>query len=213
MSKREIDSRGEKAMGVFLDTYFYPKATAKRAFAYYERIYAKELQKKGIDVLLDKDKKIDEKAQLYYINQPVDSFAFEIDYYDEKNEMVVDGWFIENNETDEYLLMWIPKARTNHINRLVAEDFICVNADLLQKKRIQAYVEQLGLTKKVLKEKANMMRNENIERMDISDMCHIVYSIKGFSERPINLVVEKTVIDDLSDRIFEIKKDELKILR
>ena len=127
--------------------------------------------------------------------------------------MVVDGWFIENNETDEYLLMWIPKARTNHINRLVAEDFICVNADLLQKKRIQAYVEQLGLTKKVLKEKANMMRNENIERMDISDMCHIVYSIKGFSERPINLVVEKTVIDDLSDRIFEIKKDELKILR
>lgn len=200
-------------MGVFLDTYFYPKATAKRAFAYCERIYAKELQENGIDVLIDKDKKIDEKAQLYYINQPVDSFAFEIDYYDEKKEMVVDGWFIENNETDEYLLIWIPEARTNLINRLVAEDFICVNADLLQKKRIQAYVEKLGLTKKVLKEKANMMRNENIERMDISDMCHIVYSIKGFSEKPINLVVNKTVIDDLSDRIFEIKKDELKILR
>ena len=62
---------------------------------------------------------------------------FLIDYYDEKTETVVDGWFIGNNETDEYLLMWIPKARTNHINRLVAEDFICVNADLLQKKRIQ----------------------------------------------------------------------------
>ena len=213
MSRREMDSRGEKAMSVFLDKYFYPKATEKRVLAYCERIYAKKLQKKGVDVLIDKDKKLDEKAQLYYINQPINSFAFEIDYYDEKTETVVDGWFIGNNETDEYLLMWIPEARTNHINRLVAEDFICVNADLLQKKRIQSYVEKLGLTKKVLKEKAFMMRNENIERLDFGAMCHMVYSIKGFSEKPINLVVDKTVIDDLSDRIFEIKKDELKIIR
>lgn len=213
MSRREIDSRGEKAMGVFLDTYFYPKATANRAFTYYKRIYAKELQRKGIDVLIDTDKKIDEKSQLYFINRPLDSFVFEINYYDEKTEKVVDGWFIQNNETDMYLLIWIPEARTDKINRLVAEDFICVNADLLQKKRIQTYVEQLGLTKKDLKEKANMMRNENIKRLDIDDTCHIVYSIKRVPEKPINLVVSKAKIDDLSDRIFEIKKDELRIIR
>lgn len=213
MSRRETDSRGEKALGVFLDKYFYERAREQRLMAYFERIYTSAMQKKGIDVVIDESRKIDEKAQLYYINRPVDSFAFEIDYFDEKKNEIVDGWFVsKSNETDEYLLMWIQKARTNHVNRLVAEDFEKVEADLVKKARIKAYVEKLGITDRVLKQKAIEMRDRKTRRFDFNEDCHITYSIKGFSEAPINLVISKSVIDQLSEDRFLITKDKVEKL-
>ena len=214
MSRREIDSRGEKAVGVFLDKYFYPKMTEARLFPYAQRIYAKKLQSKGIDILLGNKTKIDEKAQLYYINHPVMSFAFEINYYDETSKNIVDGWFIDNSiETDKYLLMWIPEARTTHINRLVAEDFEIIDASLLRRSRLKAYVEKLGLNDRKLKMNAYMMREKKIERLMINDDCHMTYSVKGYSEKPINLVVRKSIIDEMSDNIFEIRKDNVTVVR
>lgn len=214
MSRRKIDSRGEKALGVFLDIYFYPKMAEERLLPIAQRIYAKSLQRKGIDILIGNQTKVDEKAQLYYINRPVESFAFEIDYYDESANHIVDGWFINNsNETDAYLLMWIPEARTTHINRLVAEDFEYIDADYLRKNRLKAYTERLGLYDTTLKKNALMMREKNIERLSINDDCYMTYSIKGYSEKPINLVVRKSVLDEMSDNIFEIRKDNVKVVR
>ena len=63
MSRRFIDMSGEKAMGEFLDIYFYSKAKEAKMFSYVERIYNKQRQLQGIDVLLD-NRSIDEKAQL-----------------------------------------------------------------------------------------------------------------------------------------------------
>lgn len=215
MSRRNIDSRGEKALGVFLDTYFYSEAQKNRIFEYVNRIYAKELQKKGVDIVIEEKKKIDEKAQLYYINRPVESFAFEIDYYDEKSDGIVDGWFVsEKNETDEYLLMWINKARTNHVNRLVAEDFEEVEADLINKQHIKAYIAKLGATDSFLKQKAIEMRDKKMRRYDICDSCHITYSFdKGnYSEKPINIVIDKKILDELSEQRYLISKEKVEVL-
>lgn len=210
MSRRIIDSRGEKALSIFLDTYFYPKAREKRIITYYERVYNKEYQVKGIDILLD-DRRIDEKGQLYYINHPVDSFAFEIDYFEEEKNKIVDGWFInEANTTDEYLLMWIKKARTNQINRIVSEDFEIVNADLIRKIDLKDYLNDLKLSDNCLKEAAKEIRNNQIERKKFNDTCHLTYSMKGFSEMPINLVIKKEILDSISIKRFEINKDEIK---
>ena len=207
MSRRAIDSRGEKAMGVFLDKYFYSKAQEARILTYAERIYDKHFQVQGIDVLLD-GRRIDEKAQLYYINRPVNTFAFEIDYYSEENDSIVDGWYINpSNQTEDYLLLWIPKARTTHINRLVSEDFEVVDANLISKSHIKAYLEKMNITDKTLKTKAIEMRDKNIERYTINDDIHLKYSMEGYSEKPINMIVKKEILDNLSKKRFEINKE------
>lgn len=214
MSRRKIDSRGEKALGVFLDTYFYPKMAELHLLPTAQRIFDKNLQRKGVDVLIGGVTRVDEKAQLYYINRPVESFAFEIDYYDESSDRIVDGWFVEkSNETDAYLLMWIPEARTAQINRLVAEDFEHIDAVLLRKDILKAHIKRWGLYDRTLKKDALMMREKSIERLRINDDCHMTYSVKGYSERPINLVIRRSVLYELSDNIFEIRKDDVKVVR
>lgn len=213
MSRRATDSRGERALAVFLDQYFYSKEQTNRILTYAKRIYEKKLQVRGIDILLENKRKIDEKAQLYYINNPLDSFAFEIDYYDEEKEAVVDGWFIsQSNETDDYLLLWIENARTRQINRLVAEDFEVVKADLIEKKRIKEYLKGIGVYDYGLKKKAVEMRDNDKARVNLGEYCHLTYSTAGFSEKPINLVIQKNVLDDLSHGRFVITKEEVKII-
>lgn len=215
MNRRKIDSRGEKALGIFLDTYFYKKAQELRIIKYANRIYEKESQKKGIDIILNNTSNVDEKAQLYYINNPVDSFVFEIDYYNEKKQNISDGWFISSvNETDAYLLIWIRKAKTTHINRLVAEDFEIIEANLIKKDKIKNYIQKWGITDEVIKKKAIEMRAHEIERFVINDECHITYSFKkgDYSEKPINLVLRKNRLDALSEYRFLITKESVEIL-
>ncbi len=210
MSRRITDSRGERALGVFLDKYFYERARGNRLLTY-KRIFKKEMQIRGVDVILNDNDMVDEKAQLYYINNPLDTFAFEIDYFDEITERVRDGWFIsQNNLTTEYLLLWIPEARTQQLNRIVSDDFEVVEADLLKKNRLKAYLEGLGISDKLLKNKAVEMRKHDIGRINLNDSCHLVFSKKGYSEKPINLVVDRAVLDGLSDSRYEITKESLK---
>lgn len=217
MSRRAIDSRGEKAMGVFLDKYFYSRAYEARILSYAKRIYDKEHQIQGIDIILN-DRAVDEKAQLYYINRPRDSFAFEIDYYNEEKKTIVDGWYIEpNNQTQDYLLLWIPKARTAQINRLVSEDFEVVEANLISKNHIKEYLKTIGVTDQILKTTAQEMRRNNIERKSINEDIHLTYSFKensfiDYSEKPINMVVKKELLDHMSTKRFEISKEDFAII-
>lgn len=214
MSRRAIDSRGEKALGVFLDKYFYPKAKEQSIWEYVDRIYEKSSQVKGIDVLINQKSNLDEKAQLYYINEPRDTFAFEIDYLKEDAASIVDGWFINpSNVTDAYLLMWIFQARTKKVHRLVAEDFECVQADFVKKKQIKEYLSGIGITDKRLKQMAIEMRNKKIKVMRINDHCYMVFSMdERYSEKPINIVISKVILDELSERRYEITKERVTLI-
>lgn len=214
MSSREIDSRGEKAIGVFLDKYFYAKAQEERIIAYAERIYDKNLQMKGIDVLVNRQRKVDEKAQIHYINRPLESFAFEINYYNEEKGFIVDGWFVShNNETEDYLLLWIDSARTDQIYRIVSEDFECVTADLISKIHLRTYMEKLGINEQLLKKKAHEMRGKDIERIDLNEEIYLKYSNRVHPEKPINIVVKKSVLDNISTSRFRIRKDGITVLK
>ena len=48
--------------------------------------------------------------------------------------------------------------------------------------------------------------------VDFDENCHLTYSASGFSERPINLVVRKNILDDLSLGRFVITKEEVKAI-
>lgn len=213
MSNRSIDSRGEAAISVFLDKYFYPELTKVGDINSFRRIYEKNAQKKGIDIILDDTIALDEKSQIYYINKPLNTFIFEISFFYKESKGYIDGWFVsENNETQVYLFLWINEARTNEVNRLVAEDFTSVEAMFIEKKRVKEYISSLGFSDAKLAEYANKMRENSTTRMDINEDCHLTLSNK-LEEKPINLVVNKEILEKLCKSSYIVGKDGLKKLK
>ena len=85
-------------------------------------------------------------------------------------------------------------------------------ADLIEKKHLKKYLEGIGITDRGLKKKAIEMRDSDVTRVDFDENCHLTYSTSGFSERPINLVIRKNILDDLSLGRFVITKEEVKAI-
>jgi hypothetical protein len=77
-SRRTEDMSAESELARFLDENFYDHFPNADAFDSIERIYNKNLQLSGIDVVFNaKDGRtfrIDEKAQLYYLNKDLPTF-------------------------------------------------------------------------------------------------------------------------------------------
>lgn len=217
MSRIVSDSRGEKAIGLYMDNTLYPWLVENKAINSFMRVYEKESQVKGIDVVLEdrmtkEFKNIDEKAQLYYINNPVDSFAFEILFHREEKQM--DGWFISgNNQTDYYMLMWIKSARETKVYRLVMEDFEEVEVYMIPKLSLQSYVGKYMQDVRILKKEAQKMILTKQEKKSIDEGIYLRYSMKGYDEKPVNLVIKKEILKSYAKHIFIVKKNDIKMIR
>ena len=79
MSYRKRDSKVEKEISSFLDTYFYPKIVNN-----FNRYSSKEDQLSGKDVSFSYMRLsklvVDEKAATHYINKNIRTFAFELSF-------------------------------------------------------------------------------------------------------------------------------------
>ena len=216
MGNRRSDTRGEKALGLFLDHYFYPKLCEIEGFSGTQRIYDAEEQKSGIDILIHdwngKSVFVDEKAQLHYINEPRPRFAFEVSYHNEKADSITDGWFVsDKNKTDYYILVWIDSAKTDRLNRIVEEDFNEITVALIAKAKISRYLEDCGYPIKRIRKIARDMRfNPNSERFKLSDEASIFYTKKGYDEKPINVIIEMPAILRLAYGFYAVNRAECK---
>lgn len=219
MNNRHSDTRGEKALGLFLDHYFYPRLCEMEGFDAIQRINDANEQKLGSDIRIVKPRGetliIDEKAQLHYINEPRRTFAFELSYYNDKTKSILDGWFVRNeNKTDHYVLVWIDSARTNQLNRIVEDDFNEVTVAVVAKKRIMYYLEQLGYPIKRVKKIARDMRfNHNKNYFKLSEEAFIYYTKEGYEEKPINIVIDRNALWELADGIYIANRSECIKLR
>lgn len=213
MSNRKNDIRGEKALGLFLDKYFYPKLCEKENFAGAKRIYSSEAQKAGTDVLITHPSgttiAIDEKAQLHYINNPRPTFAFEVTFYSENTQDIEYGWFVnDSNKTDCYILIWIDAARTNQINRLVEEDFKEITVFFVPKKEIIQYLSGLGYSIDKIKVIASNMRSGTTESpYKLSTDTFIYYTNERYDEKPINVVIGKKALSNIAYGIYKVTRN------
>lgn len=216
MSNRQSDTRGEKALGLFLDRYFYPRLCMEENFVEAQRIFDVEAQKRGTDILIYNPNGtvmvVDEKAQLHYINEPRPTFAFEVSFYNENTRSISDGWFIsDSNKTDAYLLVWIDSSRTNQINRLVEEDFNEVTTLLIAKKRIIQYLSSLEYSIKLIKVLADKMRTDNKGNVyKLSPDAFIYYSNNGYDEKPINVVINRETLYKLAYGVYKVSRTDFK---
>ncbi len=211
MSSRQIDMRGEKALGLFLDEFFYPRLCEIEGFTRTERVYDADMQKKGCDIYIfnkgGRSIKIDEKAQLHFINDPRDTFVFEISFLQDDSGEVINGWFVsDNNITDCYMLSWIDQARTDKINRIVAEDFEQITICFITKKKVISYLASCGFTIDKIKSLANKMRvNEMADSYHLSRDAVLYYS-KNIKEQPINIVINRSVLYQLSYGVYCVSR-------
>lgn len=196
-----------------MDRYFYPRLCEVERLADSKRVFDVNEKKTGTDILITDFKgrtiKIDEKAQLHYINAPRRTFAFELSYYSDKIKDITDGWFVsDNNKTDAYVLVWIDSARTDKLNRIVEEDFQEITVALIVKDKIVNYLKQRGYPIHKLKKLSHELRERQNETnaFMLSKDVFLYYSKKGYDEKPINVVIDKTILSELAYGLYKVNR-------
>ena len=207
-SRRSADMAAEAELASFLDEYLYAPLLAEGHFESISRVHDKEHQLKGVDVVVTTGKttgNIDEKAQIYYVNKNLPTFAFELQFL--KYGEVIEGWFLNDGlSTDYYLLIW-PQATTDSIYELTKETFTRLDALMISKKKLRSRLEELGLSKAVLMQKAAELRRNRVYGKTATGHKGIYYYLsdsRKYVEAPINIVVSKAILQELATAHYEV---------
>lgn len=202
-SKRQQDTYAEQQLAQYLDYSFYGKILEKYDEISWQRIKDRQEQLQGIDGYLTVSGTkyvIDEKAALHYINENIHTFAFEVDSI--QRGRLVDGWFINDSaKTTHYLLVW-PNATTTDLQQIRYNHFFRTLCFLLPKKSIVDHLNKNGLTKEKLKSDALNFRKKQcagkIETVESKAAGGYYYLSNDLNERPMNIVINRSVLDNLS---------------
>ncbi len=216
MSRRILDMQAETELALYLDKNFYSRLVDSGLLTTAQRITDRETQREGIDVIVSKNKTqafIDEKAQLYYINKGLPTFAFELGFILNGHETI--GWFLNDElRTDRYFLLW-PNAKTSTLKRLKAEDFTSVHGLMIKKKVLRQYLESNGKSKEYLLAKLTQLRKDGAIGKIPSGIEGVYYYVsdpKRYTECPINIVIRKTILESVASASYIIKPDSLERL-
>ena len=158
-SNRKEDVKISNLVSSYLDKHFFKIETSN-----FERVTDKERQLQGIDVIFDLNGQhyvCDEKSATDYINKNLPSFIVEIEHMGGPNfDLIREGWFVSKNcVNNTYLFIWVNKAdsdKPTHIDEIHE-----VEIALVQKDKIQKYLEAKGWPEDRLKENAVKIRNKN----------------------------------------------------
>ena len=209
-SRRSSDMKAEQELASFLDSYLYKPLLEEGGFTSIVRIVDVGMQLKGVDIEASTAShvvRIDEKAQLYYINKDLPTFAFELQFL--KGERRCIGWFL-NDEllTDYYLLIW-PRATTENVKNIRKEDFTELDALMISRKKIHSFLDISGLTNDVLLHTAESLRQQGRTGRINTNRRGIYYYVSDsskYAEAPINLVIRKNYLCQLADAHYKITR-------
>lgn len=200
---RGMDEGGEKALGCFLDSRFYPYFTGGA-----RRVTTPSLQFKGVDMLFDyKGTEVvcDEKAALHYVNKPLTTFAFELSFTN-RGDKENPGWFVDDSKlTTHYLLCWVRKCDKDRA--FSADDIKEVEAGLVDRNKLGRYFASLGWTKERLLEKARRIRGgDGGFGGDIKKMGYRFHYSGQLAEMPVNVIVDKPILKQCSDGWWFVRR-------
>ena len=215
-SKFKSDKRGEEALASFLDTYLYSRMVEDKIILDFKRTEDKQTQLSGVDLILTtgtRDVKVDEKSTLQYINKDIPTFAMEI-YYRGNT-----GWFLKDGlQTDAYLLVW-PRAATTDLGAIAAEDFTLCDCMLIYKQVLRKYVNKFLSDEELLSAARALDRGEPDWKPGYKDRCYVpsnpelYLTISGqLYERPVNLVIKKSILKQLCRFEVLVEKDRIRFL-
>lgn len=215
LSRKFIDMGAEHQLSFFLDKCFYNKLLSAHKIKSFERIHDKEKQLLGADLVMTTKKNtvvIDEKAQLYYINQNLPTFAFEINFLN-KNGDLSEGWLYNDKLcTHYYNLIWLT-ATHKDLKNIKSSDFISAECLIINKNIILDYLLSLNYTKNKMFEKVQSIRNQKqYGRSYLSNQRDIYFYFsepKDYAEQPINLIIRKNILSKLASCVFLVSEESI----
>lgn len=208
-STREKDSVLEKVMQKHYNLVYRINGFG------YTRCDEKELQLKGQDLILaDKNGKriVDEKCATNYWRKPLNTFAWEMSFdmcdrqSGESTHRRCDGWFINPSSISEmYSLGYIRANSEEDVAKGNLTSFECI---LIDKKKINDYLCGVFNVKDIYDAEEmflDMIDNGTASQNDrggyywkVNDDIKMVRS-DNLAERPLNIVVSKSVLSELSE--------------
>jgi hypothetical protein len=200
MSLFKNDLAQETILGTFLSNH-YAKNNWNTT-----RIFEKEMQYKGVDVMLEKDGRhflIDEKAQLHYLNKDLPTFALEINYL--KDNVLKDGWLFDTNKlTEIYAFVFniqVPVTITQLSN--VADIKRC-DVVFVNKQKLLKELAKLNLDYVTCAKNSEILRSdETIKKLSHHSAFNFQISTQ-LTEKPVNLIVRKTFLEGIGKKFIFI---------
>ena len=198
----------EGQLGIFLDRYLYSRLEEAGRIRSFHRVRDRSGQLRGTDVILTAPEggalRLDEKAQLYYLNRDLPTFAFEIQFLRQGVPTV--GWLCNGRlDTDYYLLIW-PFARRDDPAGISWQDFTRADCLLVAKGGLLAHLAAQGLTAERLLADADRIRARGeVGRVPIAGLQGIYYfasSPSRYVEAPVNLVISRARLRRIAARQY-----------
>jgi len=188
MPNYKSDLNQEQILSTYLDSV-YSKLNLK-----FKRIHDLTQQHQGIDLILthnSNEYRIDEKAQLHYLNKDLPTFTFEISYL--KDGLEKAGWLFDTSKkTNFYFLITGIYLKNNYTTLTQPEDVESVKITSVNRKKLLNHLESIELSKEILVQYNNGLRqNEAFGKNTISELNPTtegsMFFTKGLEEKPINL--------------------------
>ncbi len=204
-SRRDLDSKEEVLIGSYLDKEVYPSLAAKYKVRF-ERQTKKEIQLKGVDLIAytedGKEIKIDEKAQLHYVNSPIETCAFEINSY--QHGQLRDGWLYDTEKvTDRYF--YITHILLKHGVQAIrsADDFRSCKIFSLNRTILINTLEEKGITKQECLRVANENPSKKKIKFDQVEGAYLMRS-GNLNESPLNLIIRHSFLLELDSARIQV---------
>ena len=214
-SRRNEDMSAEAQLAYFLDEYLYRRFPKGDAFSKISRVHDKDQQLAGIDVEFlttnDQNFAVDEKAQLYYLNKELPTFAFELLFKRDGRDTI--GWLCNPAlKTDLYMLIW-PYATQDTCKGITWDKFTKADCLLIHKKKLLKWLADKGLTMDRLQNDAEKIRQAGtVGRINIEGLRGVYYYASDpqrYREAPINLVITKNALIKLAQRRYIVTPEEV----
>lgn len=205
-SNRKVDSQQESIVNSFALKYFLNK---EYGLSYL--VDDVNLQVLGVDAVCD-GKYFDLKAQSSrrYLNNPTDTFAFEISFLNSKGHLMK-GWYMDDHlKTQYYALIWIPRAKVNADGWLENSDSIeKMEIMVVDREKLHNYTKTL-VDDKSLYDTSNAMRYSNAygHKINLTNEVRLSHTSNLF-EKPSNLVIKKSLLKNFATKHCLVTKDKI----
>lgn len=170
----------------------------------FTRIGDKNLQNAGIDVIMKGKKravKVDEKAQLHYINESLPTFAMEISYLKGGNEH--EGWLFDDKKiTEAYALVFDIMLKGQIFKLTRPSDIDSCEVMLVYRHKLIEALQVHGLTREFCMEKSKVLRQEPGKKKIIINRNFNFQISSHLAEAPVNLIIKRSFLRTVCARVI-----------
>lgn len=194
---RVTDTKAEIEVSKYLDEFFYPEYVD----ACFREVKEEE-QLAGVDTVVkygeSNSLKVDEKCAAHYVNRDIPTFAFEVNFINQRGELS-DGWlFNQNLKTEYYLLTWLWAAKERDFKYT---DIQKARVMFVNRVRLLSYLKSCGITREVAYGKATISRLNQIDGPvdKINSGTPYYFLSQRLSEKPFNVIVPRIRLAQIAD--------------